>query len=1094
MLDTSGTTADASTLAWVRAIVGRASTLHERMGGAYVAAPATEDNDDATQRLEAWQQRVASGDADLFEQRLRFDGLSRANAQTLVGPMALAEHAAVPSWARLLLDVAARMRHTPMKSAQSSQYPIAFEELLADFVDEAQARLRAQTGARYDQLGAPAHAQLQRTLLLTLSWIAGQVLTLEFRVFRDAQRSPLDRLTRRVHGKPGNELYRAFIGRHRADGLKALGSEYASLARLLSEMTVMWVDHSAELIHRLADDRDVVQRVMFEGRDLGEVRMVVTGMSDRHERGRTVAILHFASGDKLVYKPRSQKIEAQWNELLHRFRGPIPLQGLRVLQRPGYGWVEFANANPLTDGDDPAEFYRRVGALLALLHLVSATDCHYENVIASGQSPILVDAETVLHHRFAFHDLPDGFGAQAAAVRHLDRSVLRPGLLPRWTDDPSGGAHDLSGLADGAGGQSRREFACIDAAGSDDLTLQTRPIFREQPNNVPAVAGRPTSVLAYQDSFVSGFEITMRHVASHRLHFDALLAEFGTARSRFIFRPTQVYADLLEDGNHPDLMRSGVRRSIHFDVLGAQRRHHDSPPPWWPLLAAEHTSLSRMDVPTFFAAVDSDELVAHDGTAVHGVLQGPALPEIRGYTRALADRDIDEQLTLVRASLCSRDITRAQLDASSRVAGPTTKPTRVQPLQDNAWLAEASSIGDQLQRQAIIGEDGSATWIGFEHLAGTGRFRLQPISASLYAGSVGMGVFFAALAAQTTESRWLQLARASVAHILADAHAQGRNGIVNAAHGGVAGLGSLTYGLSMMTDFTADSRFIDAATAAAQLITDETIAADRIYDTCGGTAGTVLGLLALWRRTDDPQLLDKAAACGQHLLDARTADPATGAQAWLTIEGRALAGMSHGSAGIAMALFRLGEATGQRRFVDAAERALDFERAVFRDDRDNWPDFRDRTETTEPDHDAPCMSSWCHGAPGIGLARAAMERSDDRRIAQEMSVAAATTARLGVGASDNLCCGNFGRVDALLTMARAARRPELTQQARDHASAAMANANALGGFNLLPGVPRGTACPSFFQGSAGIGYVMLRLVAPQTFPSILSWEDPREHA
>ena len=42
-------------------------------------------------------------------------------------------------------------------------------------------------------------------------------------------------------------------------------------------------------------------------------------------------------------------------------------------------------------------FYHRQGALLALLYVLDGTDMHYENLIAVGEQPVLVDVETLFH-------------------------------------------------------------------------------------------------------------------------------------------------------------------------------------------------------------------------------------------------------------------------------------------------------------------------------------------------------------------------------------------------------------------------------------------------------------------------------------------------------------------------------------------------------------------------------------------------------------------------------------------------------------------------------------------------------------------------
>jgi lantibiotic modifying enzyme len=61
------------------------------------------------------------------------------------------------------------------------------------------------------------------------------------------------------------------------------------------------------------------------------------------------------------------------------------------------------------------------------------------------------------------------------------------------------------------------------------------------------------------------------------------------------------------------------------------------------------------------------------------------------------------------------------------------------------------------------------------------------------------------------------------------------------------------------------------------------------------------------------------------------------------------------------------------------------------------------------------MTSWCHGAPGIGLARlGSLPILDTAEIRQEIAVAINTTQQFGLHNIDHLCCGNFGRMEVLL--------------------------------------------------------------------------------
>ena len=118
---------------------------------------------------------------------------------------------------------------------------------------------------------------------------------------------------------------------------------------------------------------------------------------DQHRDGRSVLIATFNSGFRIVYKPRPLAVAMHFQELLNWLndRGAEPpLRTIRILDRGAYGWIEFIAPQGCGSGDEVRRFYARQGEYLALLYALEATDFHYENVIAVGEHPILVDLET----------------------------------------------------------------------------------------------------------------------------------------------------------------------------------------------------------------------------------------------------------------------------------------------------------------------------------------------------------------------------------------------------------------------------------------------------------------------------------------------------------------------------------------------------------------------------------------------------------------------------------------------------------------------------------------------------------------------------
>src|SRR6185436_8032542 len=76
------------------------------------------------------------------------------------------------------------------------------------------------------------------------------------------------------------------------------------------------------------------------------------------------------------------------------------------------------------------------------------------------------------------------------------------------------------------------------------------------------------------------------------------------------------------------------------------------------------------------------------------------------------------------------------------------------------------------------------------------------------------------------------------------------------------------------------------------------------------------------------------------------------------------------------------------------------------------------------------MLAWCHGAPGVGLARVAgLPWIDDAEVRDEIAVAVRSTAARGFGENHTLCHGDLGNVELLFAAARAFGDTELEEQA-----------------------------------------------------------------
>jgi hypothetical protein len=74
-----------------------------------------------------------------------------------------------------------------------------------------------------------------------------------------------------------------------------------------------------------------------------------------------------------------------------------PQRALRVIDRAGYGWVEFAEHEEFLDESQVRRYYHRAGGMAAIAYLLGAMDLHMENVAATLTGPAIVDPESLLY-------------------------------------------------------------------------------------------------------------------------------------------------------------------------------------------------------------------------------------------------------------------------------------------------------------------------------------------------------------------------------------------------------------------------------------------------------------------------------------------------------------------------------------------------------------------------------------------------------------------------------------------------------------------------------------------------------------------------
>ena len=515
-----------------------------------------------------------------------------------------------------------------------------------------------------------------------------------------------------------------------------------------------------------------------------------------------------------------------------------------------------------------------------------------------------------------------------------------------------------------------------------------------------------------------------------------------------------------------------------------------------PLLADVHAACRgalRPGVPAFTKPLASGLAVAEDpGT---GQSFGEHRSELvaAGLIRA-AGRARGDRLRVVVQTLREAGVAldRPYLRPGSAdgyalpVDGSPAVPDAVRGGRDpDAALTLAAQIASRLAAEALWDRD-RCSWLGLlPHAHGPHQISLSygALGSDLYDGTSGIALFLAEMHCLTGDPALKRTAIGAVRQALGRAR---RGPLSLGLYSGSLGIALAVGAVGVLL---AEEALVKSARGVARRAAR---AAAEGFDLLSGRAGGIVALLTLAELADDRELVALAARRGDELI--ATAEHDAAGWSWRSDDGvshRNLTGLSHGAAGAAHALLELAFATGAERYVVAAEGALAYERTWFSAAAGNWPDFREQPRRRRPAEPGTFRTQWCHGAPGIALARLrAAELLGSAQCRDEARIALATTARETAAAVDDgslswcLCHGLAGNADVLLEGA------ELLDGAAAHVAGDIGEAGLAGyGRTGAPwpcGIPvPGRETPGLMLGLAGIGHFYARLARPYEVPSLL---------
>lgn len=909
--------------------------------------------------------------------------------------------------------------------------------------------------------------RLQINLIKKLMALINKTMVLELNV---------SKVQNQLKGDTSEERFADFIQQLTTKKMRDyINRDYPILVRRITEEADNWLHHSFQFVNRLAKDYTDLVNTLFDGDAavVGQLDAAEFGAGDTHRGGRTVAIITFKSGKKVVYKPRPLTIDQHFQAFLGWIsqKSGLDFKQIQIVNRECYGWVEFVEHKTCANTEGVKNYYRRMGGYTAILYALEATDFHYENIVANGEHPVLIDLESFFHPYFPI----EGLGTNQAN----QTTVLRTGLLPsRITLRNENEGVDISGLTDVEGQKGLMQINITQGIGTDNVKITKEFGYLQGHKNVPLLRGQKVAMNGdYTTAIKEGFEIIYRVFMDNKAEVKAVINQFETDDIRVIFRDTFVYAHLLEESTHPQILRNGLECERHFDWLWATV-------PDYALIKRivkyEKQDLLRGDVPLFTTKVNARHLWYDDDQYLENFFDETGLERVSNRLDKLTEADLERQIWVVEAALT----------ASLNIKKAAQKPVKTTSFQKKSTvdvdletlkvklLAEAKKVGDYLIKHAFVGEN-EAQWIGLK-MEDDNTFRLMPMGHDLFSGASGEILFLAYLSEATGEKKYKELAEKALNGLLMKVKHQPNTIRLLGLH---TGWGSLIYLLTHLAHLWKRKDLVQQIEDFYTTIDFNVLfEVDKLYSLVNGSAGFALANLTFYQAFGAQKALELAKKAANYLLcEAEQYGEGLG---WKIANNVALSGMAHGASGFALAFNELFKVTGDRKYSDTVQRLLTYEQTLFVEDQQNWQDCRDIIISQSPNK-IVCSTGWAHGAPGIGLARLALQNSaylDKAVLKNDLIIAHKTTLARGFSKNHNLTMGSFGSLEFIHNYGLINQDTETLEKSYAIADVYLNYINEHG-WNC--GMPNGLITQGLVSGITGIGYQCLRMAMPENTPSVL---------
>lgn len=375
-----------------------------------------------------------------------------------------------------------------------------------------------------------------------------------------------------------------------------LATKYPVLDKILHKIVNNYLKHIQNIFSNFSKDSNLIAKT-FSIKESESIKDIDTSLGDGHN-GESTALITLFDGTKLIYKPRNIDTTNSYNLFVNWVNDKLNtnLKSFKCVSCGSYGWLEFVTYEAVNNSEELEEYYYKAGILLAVTLILGSKDCHYENIIASGRNPVLIDHETIIQPVLS-----------KQSIRTWDEqykippfSVLESMLIVNQATGVTA-EHVGYGLM-GSNETMNLEKKVINP-NTIDSKRETRFIFRKLvKENIPLYNNTHVFANNYKNSFIEGFSATYDMFMAAKeelLSSNSPIRFFENQSIRYVWRPTFVYFRILKFLRQASFMSNSEAYRAKLYELMTKAYKNENLKNYKIILECEMKQLLNGDIPLF---------------------------------------------------------------------------------------------------------------------------------------------------------------------------------------------------------------------------------------------------------------------------------------------------------------------------------------------------------------------------------------------------------------------------------------------------------------------------------------------------------------